>query len=71
MEIVAIQNLNQKENLTMSIGSISSKIFYVRIKSKGRNINLVNIHAPTEKDKVKIRYDVKVILGEFNTTVGR
>ncbi|XP_058120479.1 craniofacial development protein 2-like [Anopheles ziemanni] len=67
--------------------AINDRLCYLRMRGKFHNISLINVHAPTEdKDEeekdlfygrlAKLyescpRYDVKIILGDFNAKVGR
>ncbi|XP_058126780.1 craniofacial development protein 2-like [Anopheles ziemanni] len=67
--------------------AINDRLCYLRMRGKFYNISLINVHAPTEdKDEeekdlfygrlAKLyescpRYDLKIILGDFNAKVGR
>lgn len=66
---------------------ISERICRLRLKGKYRKISIINVHAPTneKKDEIKDqfyeeigkvvnalpRYDVKIVLGDFNAKIGR
>ncbi|CAD7093988.1 unnamed protein product [Hermetia illucens] len=67
--------------------NISERLCTLRLRGKFRNISLINVHAPTEetaeseKDtfyeavertlEACPRYDIKIILGDFNSQVGK
>lgn len=75
------------KNMIVNFEAINERLCAIRMRGKYRKITIVNVHAPTEdkeeeeKDKFyemierKIqstpRYDIKIVLGDFNAKVGR
>jgi len=66
---------------------VTDRLCWIRVRGKFRNYSIINAHAPTEdkddeeKDKFYLeletvynqcpRHDIKMVLGDFNTKVGK
>ena len=70
-EVAFVVERNMKWNV-LHFRAVDKRMCVLRIKTKFRNLRLINVHAPTEEvyDSCPSN-DIKIVLGDWNAEVGR
>lgn len=73
--------------MVVEFKAVSDRICWIRLRGKYRKITIINCHAPAEDKDMEVKndfyeqireimdqlpkYDIKIILGDFNAKIGR